>query len=73
MSRRMNTAATVRIGTMNSETLAPSGMSLPWMPIRNAQVAKYVGAVDRAAGGEDANDVEIGEGDDQREQRGDGR
>src|SRR5262245_9848007 len=29
MSRRMNTAATVRIGTMNSETLAPSGMSLP--------------------------------------------
>src|SRR5262245_39593913 len=40
MSRRMNTAATVRIGTMNSETLAPSGMSLPWMPIQNAQVAK---------------------------------
>src|SRR5262249_56339948 len=39
MSRRMNTAATVRIGTMNSETLAPSGMSLPWMPIQNAQVA----------------------------------
>src|SRR5262245_50422528 len=29
MSRRMNTAATVRIGTMNSETLAPRGMSLP--------------------------------------------
>src|SRR5262249_26855791 len=40
MSRRMNTAATVRIGTMNSETLAPSGMSLPWMPSQNAQVAK---------------------------------
>src|SRR5262249_18419580 len=29
ISRRMNTAATVKIGTMNSETLAPSGMSLP--------------------------------------------
>src|SRR6185369_13761920 len=39
-SRRMNTAAIARIGTMNSETLAPSGMSLPSMPIRNAQVAK---------------------------------
>src|SRR6266581_4330789 len=39
MSRNMNIAATVRIGTMNSETLAPSGMSLPWMPIQNAQVA----------------------------------
>ena len=24
---------------MNSETLAPSGMSLPWMPTQNAQVA----------------------------------
>src|SRR5215468_1042290 len=40
MSRRMKTAATPRIGTMNSETLAPSGMSLPSMPTRNAQVAK---------------------------------
>src|SRR5262249_44258965 len=39
MSRRMNTAATVRIGTMNSETLAPSGMSPPSMPTRKAQVA----------------------------------
>src|SRR5262249_33690978 len=40
MSRRMKMAATVRIGTMNSETLAPSGMSLPWMPTQNDQVAK---------------------------------
>src|ERR1700716_1149355 len=39
-SRRMKIAAMARIGTMNSETLAPSGMSLPSMPIRNAQVAK---------------------------------
>src|SRR5262245_30486568 len=39
MSRRMKIAATVRIGTMNSETLAPSGMSRPWMPTQNAQVA----------------------------------
>ena len=35
----MNTAATVRIGTMNSDTLAPSGRSPPSMPMRNAQVA----------------------------------
>src|SRR6266487_1552686 len=42
MSRRMNTAATVRIGTMNSEMLAPSGMSLPWMPIQSAQVGSPV-------------------------------
>src|SRR5262252_9314693 len=40
MSRRMNTAAIARIGAMNSETLAPSGMSPPSMPSRNAQVAK---------------------------------
>src|SRR5438270_5116518 len=40
MSRRMKTAAIARIGTMNSETLAPSGISLPSMPTRNAQVAK---------------------------------
>src|SRR5256885_14782763 len=39
-SRRMKIAAIARIGTMNSETLAPSGISLPSMPIRNAQVAK---------------------------------
>src|SRR5690606_18343700 len=39
MSRRMKTAATARIGTMNSDTLAPSGMSPPSMPRRNAQVA----------------------------------
>src|SRR3954449_11636285 len=38
-SRRMKTAATARIGTMNSETQAPSGMSLLWMPTWNAQVA----------------------------------
>src|ERR1700733_2571730 len=40
ISRRMKIAATARIGTMNSETLAPSGISLPSMPMRNAQVAK---------------------------------
>src|SRR3954462_6105822 len=40
MSRRMKIAATASIGIMNSETLAPSGMSLPSMPILNAQVAK---------------------------------
>src|ERR1700724_1328900 len=39
MSRRMKMAATVRIGTMNSDTLAPSGISPPSMPMRNAQVA----------------------------------
>src|SRR5450756_847152 len=38
--RRMKIAATARIGTMNSETLAPSGISLPSMPTLNAQVAK---------------------------------
>src|SRR5450432_1637552 len=40
MSRRMKIAAIARIGNMNSETLAPSGMSLPSMPTRKAQVAK---------------------------------
>src|SRR5829696_1933157 len=39
MSRRMKIAATVRIGTMNSEIDAPSGMSPPSMPSLNAQVA----------------------------------
>src|SRR5229473_539537 len=39
-SRRMKIAAIASIGTMNSETLAPSGISLPSMPTRNAQVAK---------------------------------
>src|SRR5438105_9502103 len=39
-SRRMKIAAIARIGAMNSETLAPNGMSLPSMPTRNAQVAK---------------------------------
>src|SRR3979411_481660 len=40
MSRRMKIAAIARIGTMNSETLAPSGISLPSIPILNAHVAK---------------------------------
>src|SRR4030088_1737594 len=40
ISRRMKIAAIARIGTMNSETLAPSGISPPSIPIRNAQVAK---------------------------------
>src|SRR4029077_13521978 len=40
MSRRMKGAATARIGTMNSETLAPSGMSPLSMPTRNAHVPK---------------------------------
>src|SRR5690606_5868142 len=39
MSRRMKTAATARIGTMNNDTLAPRGMSPPSMPMRKAQVA----------------------------------
>src|SRR2546423_11107836 len=39
MSRRMKIAPNARIGNMNSETVAPSGMSPPWMPIQNAQVA----------------------------------
>src|SRR3954453_1517407 len=39
-SRRIKIAAIARIGTMNSETLAPSGRSLPSMPILNAHVAK---------------------------------
>src|SRR4051812_47038684 len=40
ISRRMKNAAIASIGNMNNETLAPSGMSLPSMPILNAQVAK---------------------------------
>src|SRR3981189_191599 len=40
MSRRMKIAAIPSIGNMNSDTLAPSGMSPPSMPTRNAQVAK---------------------------------
>src|ERR1700704_5074589 len=40
MSRRMKIAAIASIGNMNSETLAPSGMSPPSIPTRNAQVAK---------------------------------
>jgi hypothetical protein len=36
----MNTAAMARIGNMNSDTEAPSGMSFPSMPSLNAQVAK---------------------------------
>src|SRR5262249_26759252 len=39
MSRRMKIAATARIGSMNSDTLAPSGRSPPSMPTRKAQVA----------------------------------
>src|ERR1700682_1686715 len=39
-SRRIKIAATARIGSMNSETLAPSGISLPSMPTLKAQVAK---------------------------------
>src|SRR5450755_2816394 len=40
ISRRMKIAATASIGTMNSETLAPRGISLPSMPTLNAHVAK---------------------------------
>src|ERR1700737_134921 len=40
ISRRIKIAAIASIGTMNSDTLAPSGMSPPSMPRRNAQVAK---------------------------------
>src|SRR3989337_1037296 len=40
MSRRIKTAAIARIGTMNNETLAPSGISPPSIPILKAQVAK---------------------------------
>src|SRR6476646_2893368 len=40
MSRKMKIAAIARIGNMNSETLAPSGISLPSMPTLKAQVAK---------------------------------
>src|SRR5260370_954949 len=40
ISRRMKIAAIASIGNMNSETLAPSGMSLPSMPTLKAQVAK---------------------------------
>ena len=36
----MKIAAIARIGTMNSETLAPSGTSLPSMPILKAQVSE---------------------------------
>src|SRR5712664_2601164 len=40
MSRKMKIAAIARIGNMNSETLAPSGISLPSIPTRKAHVAK---------------------------------
>src|SRR3954453_16214616 len=40
MSRRMKVAAIASRGSMNSETLAPGGISPPSMPIRTAQVAK---------------------------------
>src|SRR6266404_7506173 len=40
ISRRMKIAAIASIGNMNSETLAPSGMSPPSIPTRNAQVEK---------------------------------
>src|SRR3954465_9494361 len=40
ISRRMKIAATARIGIMNSETLAPSGISPPSIPMRNADVAQ---------------------------------
>jgi hypothetical protein len=46
----MKIAATVRITI--SEMLAPSGMSLPWMPIQNNPGGEHMGAVERAAGGE---------------------
>src|SRR5262245_14498147 len=39
ISRRMNVAAIARMGTMNRDTQAPSGMSPPWMPSQNDQVA----------------------------------
>src|SRR6266699_1844969 len=39
-SRRIKIAAIARIGNMNSETLAPSGISLPSMPTLKAHVAK---------------------------------
>src|SRR6202007_723287 len=38
--RKMKNAATARIGAMNSDTDAPSGMSLPQIAKVNAQVAK---------------------------------
>ena len=69
MSRRMKIAAIARIGTMNSETLAPSGMSPPSMPIAERPGGENMGMVERTAGGQDAHDIEIGEGDDQRKQR----
>src|SRR5258708_1573350 len=37
ISRRIKIAATASIGSMNNETLAPSGMSPPSMPMRKAQ------------------------------------
>src|SRR5260370_7918558 len=40
ISRRMKIAAIASIGNINSETLAPRGMSPPSIPTRNAQVAK---------------------------------
>src|SRR5262245_66032799 len=39
MSRRMNTAATVRIGTMYSEKVSTSGMSLTLMAIQTTHEA----------------------------------
>ena len=54
---------------MNSETVAPSGMSPPSMPTPERPGGEHVRFVDRAAGREDAHDIEVGECHDQREQR----
>jgi hypothetical protein len=40
MLRKIKTAAIARIGAMNNDTAAPSGMSFPEIAKLNAQVAK---------------------------------
>ena len=50
---------------MNSDTLAPSGMSPPWMPSRNAQVANTCVWSIGPPAVRMLHDVEVGEGHDQ--------
>ena len=54
---------------MNSETLAPERNVAAFDADPERPGREDVGMVERAAGGEDAHDIEIGKGDDQREQR----
>ena len=66
--RRIRMAAIARIGNMNSDTDAPSGRSLPQIAKRECPGREDMRLIDRPAIRQDLDDVEIGEGHDQREQ-----